>query len=287
MAGEAPGAAGPAADLPGEAVEGSAVEAGSGGLVAEAPVVEARAEAGSRRAIMDKEKDLNEFVSRLNNDAGENLVSMVLYGSAASQEFHADFSDINLLCVLRELDATRIKALAPAVKWWIGKGHPAPLLFSRDEIERAADVFSIEMLDIKQRHRMLLGEDLFTKLSVPLDRHRIQLEHELRTKLLFLRQNYLLAGDDRNRVLSLMLEAVSSFITLFRHTLIALGEEPPVHRPQIAENLARRLGFNERPFLALLRLRENKLKAQELDATQIFAEFCDGVDKVIQAVDIL
>src|SRR5690349_11638776 len=51
MAGEAPGAAGPAADLPGEAVEGSAVEAGSGGLVAEAPVVEARAEAGSRRAI--------------------------------------------------------------------------------------------------------------------------------------------------------------------------------------------------------------------------------------------
>ena len=236
---------------------------------------------------MDKEKDLNEFVSRLNNEAGENIASMVLYGSAASQEFHADFSDINLLCVLRELDATRIKALAPAVKWWIGKGHPAPLLFSQDEIERAADVFSIEMLDIKQRHRMLLGEDLFTKLSVPLDRHRIQLEHELRTKLLFLRQNYLLTGNDKNGVLSLMLEAVSSFVALFRHTLIALGEEPPTHKPQIAEHLARRLGFNERPFLALLRLRENKVKAQELDATQIFAEFCDGVDKVIRAVDIL
>ena len=82
------------------------------------------------------------------------------------------------------------------------------------------------MLDIRQRHRILYGEDIFTGINVPMDRHRVQLEHELRTKLLTLRQSYLQAVGDDKRVRRLMLDSVSAFSTLFRHTLIAMGEQP-------------------------------------------------------------
>ena len=51
---------------------------------------------------MVAEKQINEFISRLRAASGENLLSVILYGSAADGEFHPDFSNVNLLCVLRE-----------------------------------------------------------------------------------------------------------------------------------------------------------------------------------------
>ena len=236
---------------------------------------------------MQEEKHLNEFVDRLKKTAGANLVSLVLYGSAVTQEFHAEFSDINMLCVMGELAPAHLAALAPAINYWTRSGHPAPLIFPRHEVERAADVFAIEMLDIKQQHRILFGEDIFQDLRVPMDRHRIQLEHELRTKLLFLRQHYLLSSGDNKRVLNLMLDSVSNFITLFRHTLITMGEVPQKTKREIVQQLAAKLGFDAKPFLDLLEVREHKLKADALDAQAVFSGYLQAIEKVIQAVDAL
>src|SRR5215467_12385424 len=108
------------------------------------------------------QKHLAELVEKLKNSAGNNLVS------AASNEFHSEFSDINLLCVVRELSSDHLQALAPAIQWWIATRFPAPLVFSRQGIEHAADVFPIEMLDIRQQHHILYGEDIFQNLNVPL-----------------------------------------------------------------------------------------------------------------------
>jgi predicted nucleotidyltransferase len=149
---------------------------------------------------MEAEKQIAEFVGRLKQTAGANLECVVLFGSAASGEFHPDFSDINILCVLRELSATTLAALAPTINDWTKQKFPAPLLFSRIELEHSTDVFAIEMFDICQRHRVLHGEDIFATLHVPMNLHRVQLEHNLRTKLLTLRQTYIQAVGDTNRV---------------------------------------------------------------------------------------
>src|ERR1700759_1190917 len=137
---------------------------------------------------MEAEKQISEFVDLLKQAAGPNLECVVLFGSAASGDFHPDFSDINLLCVLRELSATTLAALAPAINRWTKNTFQAPLLFSPTELEHSTDVFAMEMLDMSQRHRILYGEDIFTSLHVPMNLHRVQLEHNLRTKVLTLRQ---------------------------------------------------------------------------------------------------
>lgn len=236
---------------------------------------------------MVKEQELTELVDRLKSAAGENLCAVVLYGSAAKQESHTEFSDLNLMCILRELAPATMGVLTPALRWWTAKGHAAPLFFSRQEVANAADVFSIEMLDIKQRHRILFGEDLFATLHISMERHRIQLEHELRTKLLFLRQHYLLNSDDDSKIVGLMLEAVPNFASLFRHVLIAMGEEPPAHKLQITERLGQKLGFDARPFVALLQVRERKLKPSDIDAKRTFSGLIQGIETVIHAVDAL
>jgi hypothetical protein len=212
---------------------------------------------------------------------------VALFGSAASGDFHDNYSDINILCVVRELSATTLAALAPAINAWTKNKFPAPLIFSRTELERSADVFAIEMLDIRDRHRMLHGEDIFTGMNVPMDLHRVQLEHSLRTKLLTLRQSYVQSVGDDVRVRRLMLDSVSTFATLFRHSLIAFGEQPGLHKTDSISKLAERLKFDPAIFIQLLQVRARKAKEGGIDAAAGFSKYLEAIGTVIQAVDAL
>ena len=180
-----------------------------------------------------------------------------------------------------------LAALSPTVIAWTKKKFPAPLIFSRAELEQSTDVFAIEMLDIRQRHRILYGQDIFTGMNVPMDRHRVQLEHELRTKLLTLRQSYVQAAGDDKRVRRLMLDSISAFSTLFRHTIISMGEQPAHHKADNIKRLAERTGFDPGIFLKLLQVRERKAKENEIPAASAFAQYVDGINTVVQAVDAL
>ncbi|HEV3315425.1 MAG TPA: hypothetical protein VG488_00600 [Candidatus Angelobacter sp.] len=236
---------------------------------------------------MIPETQINEFVDRLKSAAGTNLESILLYGSAASEDFHAEYSDVNVLCIVRELSAPALQALAPAVNWWTKSKHPAPLIFTWEELNHSADVFPIEMLDMQRRHRLLHGADVLKSVRVPLDLHRVQLEHDLRTKLLLLRQHYLSAAGDNKKIMHLMLGSVSSFITLFRHAQIAMGEQPPEPKRKVVELLAEKLRFDPGPFFDLLDIREHHLKPETSDAQDAFSRYLRAIEAVIRAVDNL
>jgi predicted nucleotidyltransferase len=236
---------------------------------------------------MQAEQQITEFVDRLKQVAGANLECIALFGSAASEEFHPDFSDINLLCVMRELSATDLAKVAPAINDWTKKKFPAPLIFTHAELKHAADIFAIELLDIRERHRILHGEDIFAGMQVPMGMHRVQLEHNLRTKLLTLRQTYIQIVNDANRVRRLMLDSVSNFATLFRHTLITMGEQPAASKAENIKKLAERTNFDPEIFLQLLQVRGRVANENEINPVTGFAKYLAGIEKVVQVVDNL
>jgi len=229
------------------------------------------------------ESRLREFVERLRTAAGSNLHSVVLYGSAAGSDFHKDFSDVNVLCLFQELSASAMVGVSDCVQWWKKERQSIPLLLSVDELTRAADVFAIELLDIRAHHRVLYGKDLIAELNVPVHLHRVQVEHELRTKLILLRQNFVSKAD----VLKLMLDSVSSFTTLFRHSLIAMGEKPEAGRRAMLQQLQRKINVDVRAFMELLNVREGSVKANALDGKSIFPGYLRAIEQVIAAVDRL
>ena len=236
---------------------------------------------------MKLEEHLNGLVQRLSGATGQNLVSVVLHGSAAADDFQPEFSDVNVLGVVGELSPPAMQSLAPVLSWWTGLGLPAPLFFTQSELQAVADVFPIEMFDIKHRHRILHGIDPFQDLEVPMALHRVQLEHEIRTKLLLLRQHYLSVAGDSAKVRHLMLDSASNFLALFRHTLIAVGEAPPHHKTEVLQRIAAKLGFDPQPLQQLLDVRQHKLKTETLDVNQVFAGYLRAIEVVVEAVDKL
>ncbi|MEO5936092.1 MAG: hypothetical protein ABIP81_02665 [Terriglobales bacterium] len=228
---------------------------------------------------------LDEFVAKLKGVAGANLDSVVLYGSAAAGDYQQGFSDFNVLCLVHKLDAGALAALRPAIAWWREKGQPNPMVFTREELQRSADVFAIELLDIKARHKVLSGADHFAALTVPMELHRVEVERELRINVIRLRELYLAAGTDPKKHLTLMEESLSSFATLFRHSLIALGQPAPENKRDIFSAIGSHLGFSSAPFVAVLEAREDKRKEASLNVAETFRGFLEGVTRVADEVD--
>lgn len=231
------------------------------------------------------EKDLAELVDGLKLAAGANLKSVVLYGSAATGEFQPRHSDLNILCVLERLDGAELRKLTHTSRWWEKKGHPAPLVFAREELHRSADVFAIEFLDIRRSNRVLFGENVFADLDVPLDLHRHQVERELRTNALRLRQSYLTAANNEKVLHRLLTGSISSFIVLFRHALMVAGLPVPQSRTAVVESLAANLGFDAAGVLEVLRLREGAREPSYAELERLFHAYLGAVTHVVEEVD--
>jgi hypothetical protein len=235
---------------------------------------------------MVPEDKINEFVSRVREAAGANLESVILYGSAVAGEFQPELSNLNLFCVLRDSSFGSLQALVPVAKWWDRQKQPAPLLMTRGELERSTDVFTIELLDMKQHHRVLFGEDVLQGLEIPLSLHRVQVEYELREKLILLRQQLLLLSDNKKGLWNLLVRSVPSFVTLFRHALIALGEAPSTGGKRDAvQTLAKKITFDPSAILQVLDVRERKLDSGKVDVNELFARYLAAVQHVTAAVD--
>jgi predicted nucleotidyltransferase len=241
----------------------------------------AQVAAGEKQSI-NPEAELTQLVPRLREAAGRNLVSVILYGSAASKDFRRAYSDLNVLVLANKLPLEGLKALVPVMSWWRERGHPALVFFTLEELERAADVFAIEFYDMKDRHRVLDGEDVFANLEIPMRLHRVQLERELRTNVLRLRQSYI-ADPQEHSVLDLMVQSITTFGTLFRHVLIALGHEPPAHRRDATVKLGEIIGFDPKPFQEIFDLREGRSHALHVDDT--FRQYLFVIEQVTNWVD--
>ena len=232
---------------------------------------------------MVPEDKLQEFVNRAREAAGPNIEGIILFGSAVSGDFHPGLSDLNLFCILHDNSFTALQKLAPAVQWWNKQKQPPPLCMTRQELERSTDVFTIELLDMLQHHRVLYGEGILG-LRIPTHLHRVQVEYELREKLILLRQHILLAGNSPSRLWDVILHSVPSFATLFRHALIALGG-PSLVRREAVEALAKQLQFDASAIGQALDVREGKVNKRNLNATDLCARYLAAIEKVTAAVD--
>ena len=233
---------------------------------------------------------IDEFVKRTREAGGANVESIILFGSAVAGNFHPGLSNLNLLCVLRDSSFQALQALTPAAKWWDKQKQPPPLCMTRQELERSTDVFTIELLDMQQHHRVLFGDNALQNLRIPMDLHRVQVEYELREKLILLRQHVLLASDSASRLWDILLHSAPSFSTLFRHALIALGDGTHSGRHEAVQSLSKRVGFDSSAILLVLDAREKKMDLKEaeragIDVRELTTRYLAAVDKATAAVD--
>jgi hypothetical protein len=189
--------------------------------------------------------------------------------------------------VFRELSTEALGKAQKTMAWFVKQGNPPPMVFTQDEIETSNDVFPIEFLDMQCNHQVLYGEDILKDLEIRRDNHRLELEHELRAKFVGLRQNFLASSQDAKAVKDLIFCSFSSFMALFRHVLMLLGEKAPLEKREIIPLIADKLGLDKSCFLRVLKAREEGGKLPAKEVIPLFESYLAQISKVINAVDQL
>lgn len=233
------------------------------------------------------EKVLTQLVEKLQEAFHGQLVSVVLYGSAVTGDHQAKFSDYNVLCVLSEIARRELAASEPIFRWWREQGSPAPLLLTEHEVATCTDCFAIEFHDIQRNHRLLHGKDIIPEIALDDCFYRAQVEHDLRAKLLRLRQKAAGMLSDPDLLRRLLLDSISTFCVLFRHALILHGVDAPPRKRDIIHAAREKFAIDAAPFEKLLDIREERIKPREVDPVSLLDAYLQGIAVVIGAVDRL
>lgn len=233
------------------------------------------------------QRELAALVDRLSHAYGDRLVSVILYGSGAAGNHHGSFSDLNVFCVLTQVTPRELADSEPVFRWWRELGQPSPLLMSEEEARTSTDSFPIEFQDMKERRKVLQGRDIIAEIEVDRRYWRAQLEHELRAKLLRLRQQAAGILSDRDRLLKLCADSVSTFLVLGRHALLYSGAQAPVAKRDIVRDLESALGTELSGFHTLLDVREKRIPPQDVEIATVFDKYLNHVKALVAFVDRL
>jgi hypothetical protein len=163
---------------------------------------------------------------RLATALGTNLVAVVLFGHAG-EERPAHGVGENLLIVVGDASVAALRPIATAVGDWTKASGSAPLIFGEAEWRASADVFPLEIEDMRGAHALLAGRDPFAGVATTREDLRRQLEREVRGKLLQLRAEYAAAAPKGKALEALLTGSAGTFLVLFRATLRLAGRTPP------------------------------------------------------------
>ena len=227
------------------------------------------------------------FIDDLRATHGDNLVSVILYGSAAAGDFITKTSDYNILIALNKIGPQDLRNAHASVREWARMGHPVPVYFTVSELQNAADVFPIEFHQMSVARKVLHGSDVLADLNITDKFLRLQAEYELRSKLIQLRRHYIPASLSVEGLKKLMADSLSSFAALFRAVLIIHGLTPPATKHEIVALATKHLDIDGTPFEKIFDIRENSstVKLDEKAANALFGEYLEQIEKVIDAVD--
>jgi hypothetical protein len=227
------------------------------------------------------------FIDDLKGTHGNNLASVILYGSAAAGDFVPQKSDYNLLIALHKIAPVDLRNAHACVREWHKMGHPVPVYFTVSELQNAADVFPIEFHQMEVARKVLYGTDVLSTLKISDEFLRHQTEYELRSKLIQLRRQYIPASASVEGLKNLMGESLASFAALFRAVLLLHGVQPPATKHEIVAMTVRHLKLYGTVFEKIFNIRENNFagKLDEVEANRLFGDYMEQIENVIDSVD--
>lgn len=139
------------------------------------------------------ERSIDDFVQAAKSAFGADLVSVVLYGSAAEGRMRAT-SDVNMLLVLARFEQAAAENLREPLRLARATIQMHAMFILESEIADAMEAFAVKFADINARHRVLHGRDPFAGLNPPRDALVRRLKQVLLNLQLRLRERYVLTS---------------------------------------------------------------------------------------------
>ena len=216
---------------------------------------------------------------------GDHLRASILFGSAAAGDYAKTGSDFNVLLVADTYGMDELCALSKVVNRWIDSGNRSPRLLTEKQLRDSCDVFPIEMLDMKQSHKVLYGADVLAPLEISKANLRHQVEFELRSKLLNLQEICLTSGGDKFVLADVLLKSCSSVLAVMHAALRLYQDDVPADKLAALDALSKHVPMDTATFVAIVAAKNGKSPVNRDDAERLFADYLRQIETVTDAVN--
>ncbi len=229
-------------------------------------------------------KAIGHLFSDIERLFGSHLVSLIVYGSAATDEYVPKKSDANILVVLDEKGIQSLQPAQQKIAGWYKQGlHP--LFLTESYIERSLDSFPIEFLNMQLAYHVLKGKDVLKSLEIARQDLRLQCERELKGKLLQLRQRFVLTRGNKNELTLLIRESVGAFMAIFRALLHLENKDIPSSKKDVILKTCKDFDLNENLFSRLFAIRQGIVKPSQAELENLVDSYIQQIDSLSRRVD--
>lgn len=230
------------------------------------------------------ENNILVFVNSLKEIYGEDLISVNLYGSAASGEFVNKDSNLNILVVLKSADLESLKKSCKVLNRF---KRLTPIFLSQEYIASSTDIFPIEFLDMQENYTLFYGRDVLKEISVDTRNLRFQCEQELKAKLINLKQTFLNLNQDKTALRNCLLKSFNSLLHVLRNVLRVNGIKPPYLKQEVLKELSSEFKINLPGWEKILAAKMNQARLSNKETDSLFINFVGDLEKIVEIVDRL
>lgn len=218
---------------------------------------------------------------------GDDLISIILYGSAAGRDYRPGSSDINFMIVLSEEGIECLDTAFKVVETWQKRKVAIPLFLTQLYVESSLDVFPIEYLNFQRNHVLVYGKDILKDLPFDPELVRLQCEREIKGKLLLLREAFMETGGKGKALRGVIGQSIQAFVAIFEALLYIKEKEIPIERRDVVDLACATYVLDTGLFQKLLDVKEEKLKPDDTEAKSLFQNYLKEVRKLSKIVDTL
>jgi len=213
------------------------------------------------------------------------LVSIILYGSATGKAYTPGKSDINFMIILTEAGIENLDKAFKAVDKWRKKNVAIPLFLTEHYVETSMDVFPIEYLNFQQNYVLVYGKDVLKDLTFHPELVRLQCEREIKGKLLLLREAYMETSGKGKSLKEVIKQSISAFVAIFEALLFLKEIEIPAEKRATVRAACETFGLDIGLFERLLGIKEEKTKPDEAEMNTLFKAYLAEVRKLSVLAD--
>lgn len=225
-------------------------------------------------------KIIDTFVEEIKQAYQNNLVSLILYGSAAKGEFIDANSDFNILVVLNNDSLFNLKKASVIVNK-LNYTRVCPIFMNEECIQKSLGVFPMQFLDMKDHYSLLFGKDLLKDANIDTVNLEFQCILELNLKLINLKQQYLKI-DQRDKVVlgELLFKNFTSVICILRNLVRLKNNAPLPLTEDILRETAIELQIGITVFLKVLAAKRDPITLTAADIDSLLMEFTNELEKI-------
>jgi predicted nucleotidyltransferase len=212
----------------------------------------------------------------------DNLCSVIIYGSYVSGNFVEGVSDVNMLILLEKPLSEQIEIFGVSANKSIKSYKITPLIMTKAEFLNSADVFPMEYYDIKDRNKVIYGEDETRGLNLTKKNLRHQLEDRLRGNVASLRQ-IIVASHGKDKILGKNLNNLFGSVNALFKGLLRLKEVKVESESveQTIEKIGDVFQLDTKAFSDFIRFRKGEISGPKALARNMAA----SLEKLVTIVD--